>query len=122
MIVMEKTKDIAILKSMGASGQSIMKIFVLEGLIIGITGTFAGMAGGLLIAYNLQRIVDIVQRLTGFELFSKDVYYLDHFPSRVVPGDVALICITAVIISLLATLYPAWQASRLPPAEALRYE
>jgi lipoprotein-releasing system permease protein len=122
MIVMEKTKDIAILKSMGASGRSIMKIFVLEGLIIGITGTFAGMAGGLLIACNLQRIVDVIQRLTGFELFSKDVYYLDHFPSRVVPGDVALICLTAIIISLLATLYPAWQASRLPPAEALRYE
>jgi lipoprotein-releasing system permease protein len=122
MVVMEKTKDIAILKSMGASGRSIMKIFVLEGLIIGITGTLIGMVGGLLIACNLQAIVDFIQRLTGFELFSKDVYYLDHFPSQVVPGDVWLICLTAVLISLLATLYPAWQASRMPPAEALRYE
>ncbi|GAM07945.1 lipoprotein-releasing system transmembrane protein LolC [Geobacter sp. OR-1] len=122
MVVMEKTKDIAILKSMGATGRSIMKIFVLEGLIIGVTGTFIGTIGGLLIACNLEQIVDVIQRLTGFELFSKDVYYLDHFPSQVVPGDVAMICVTAIAISFIATLYPAWQASRMAPAEALRYE
>ncbi|MBT0665542.1 lipoprotein-releasing ABC transporter permease subunit [Geobacter pelophilus] len=122
MVVMEKTKDIAILKSMGATGSSIMKIFVLEGLIIGVTGTFAGTVGGLLIACNLEQIVNFIQRLTGFELFSKDVYYLDHFPSQVVPGDVVLICVTAIAISFIATLYPAWQASRMAPAEALRYE
>jgi lipoprotein-releasing system permease protein len=119
---MEKTKDIAILKSMGATGSSIMKIFVLEGLIIGVTGTFIGTIGGLLIACNLEQIVNFIQRLTGFELFSKDVYYLDHFPSQVVPGDVVLICVTAIAISFIATLYPAWQASRMAPAEALRYE
>lgn len=122
MVVMEKTKDIAILKSMGATGRSIMKIFVLEGLIIGISGTFFGVLSGLLIACNLQSIVDFIQRWTGFELFSKDVYYLDHFPSRVEPSDVIMISITAVVISLIATLYPSWQASRLPPAEAIRYE
>jgi lipoprotein-releasing system permease protein len=122
MVVMEKTKDIAILKSMGATGSSIMKIFVLEGLIIGVTGTFIGTIGGLLIACNLEQIVNFIQRLTGFELFSKDVYYLDHFPSQVVPGDVVLICVTAIAISFIATLYPAWQASRMAPAEALRYE
>ena len=122
MVVMEKTKDIAILKSMGATGRSIMKIFVIEGLIIGIFGTLIGVASGLLVALNLGPIVDVVQRVTGFELFSKDVYYLDHFPSQVVPADVLLISVTAVLISFIATLYPSWQASRLPPAEAIRYE
>lgn len=122
MVVLEKTKDIAILKSMGATGRSIMKIFVLEGLIIGVAGTVIGVISGLLVAYNLQPIVDAVQKVTGFELFSKDVYYLDHFPSQVVLADVVLISMTAVLISLVATLYPSWQASKLPPAEALRYE
>jgi len=122
MVVMEKTKDIAILKSMGATGQSIMRIFVLEGLIIGITGTLTGVIGGLVVALNLEPIVGLIQRITGFELFSKDVYYLDRFPSMVIPGDVILISVTAVIISFLATLYPSWQASRMAPAEALRYE
>jgi len=122
MVVMEKTKDIAILKSMGATGRSIMRIFVLEGLIIGVTGTMIGVLGGLLVALNLEQIVGFIQRMTGFELFSKDVYYLDRFPSLVIPGDVALISITAVIISFVATLYPSWQASRMAPAEAIRYE
>jgi lipoprotein-releasing system permease protein len=122
MVVMEKTKDIAILKSMGATGKSIMRIFVLEGLIIGVTGTVIGVLGGLLVALNLEPIVGFIQRLTGFELFSKDVYYLDRFPSLVIPGDVLLISLTAVIISFVATLYPSWQASRMAPAEALRYE
>ncbi len=122
MIVMEKTKDIAILKSMGATGRSIMRIFVFEGLVIGVFGTAIGVMGGLVVALNLQSIVDVIQRVTGFELFSKDVYYLDHFPSQVVPSDVLLISITAVAISFLATLYPSWQAARMAPAEALRYE
>jgi lipoprotein-releasing system permease protein len=122
MVVMEKTKDIAILKSMGATGRSIMRIFVLEGLIIGVIGTAVGVVGGLLVALNLEPIVDLIQRVTGFELFSKDVYYLDRFPSQVVPSDVLLISVTALLISFIATLYPSWQASRMAPAEALRYE
>ena len=122
MVVMEKTRDIAILKSMGATGSSIMKIFVLEGLIIGIIGTFLGVALGLLVALNLEPIIDVIQRVTGQNFFSKDIYYLDHFPSLVVQSDVVLISVTAILISFLATLYPAWQASRMLPAEALRYE
>lgn len=122
MVVMEKTRDIAILKSMGATSRSIMQIFVLEGLIIGIFGTVTGVLGGLLVALNLEPIVGLVQRLTGFELFSKDIYYLDHFPSQVIPADVMLISVTAVLISFAATLYPSWAASRMSPAEALRYE
>jgi lipoprotein-releasing system permease protein len=107
---------------MGATCLSIMKIFVLEGLIIGFAGTVIGLAGGLLISLNLQSIVEFVQKMTGFELFSKDIYYLSRFPSKVVPSDVALIAVTAILISFIATLYPSWQGSRLPPAEALRYE
>jgi lipoprotein-releasing system permease protein len=122
MVVMEKTKDIAILKSMGATGRSIMKIFVLEGLIIGMAGTVIGVLSGLLVAFNLEAIVGFIQKVTGFELFSRDVYYLDRFPSQVVPSDVILISVTAILISFFATLYPSWQGSRLPPAEALRYE
>ncbi len=122
MVVMEKTKDIAILKSMGATNRSIMKIFILEGLIIGTAGTVIGVLSGLLVSLNLESIVSFIQKVTGFELFSRDVYYLDHFPSQVVPGDVLLISVTAVFISFIATLYPSWQGSRLPPAEALRYE
>ena len=122
MVVMEKTRDIAILKSMGATSRSIMQIFVLEGLIIGIFGTVIGVLGGLLVALNLEPIVGFVQKVTGFELFSKDIYYLDHFPSQVIPADVMLISITAVLISFAATLYPSWAASRMSPAEALRYE
>lgn len=122
MVVMEKTRDIAILKSMGATGPSIMKIFVLEGLIIGVIGTFTGVISGLLVALNLEPIIDVIQKITGQNFFSKDIYYLDHFPSLVVPADVVLISVTAILISFLATLYPAWQASRMLPAEALRYE
>lgn len=122
MLVMEKTRDIAILKSMGATGRSIMKIFILEGLIIGLSGTAVGVVSGLLVAKNLEGIVNLVQRLTGFELFSRDVYYLDRFPSHVVPTDVVIISLTALAISFIATLYPSWQASRLLPSEALRYE
>lgn len=122
MVVMEKTRDIAILKSMGASGGSIMKIFVLEGLIIGVIGTILGVASGLLVALNLEPIINVIQKITGQNFFSKDIYYLDHFPSLVVPADVVLISVTAVLISFIATLYPSWQAARMLPAEALRYE
>ena len=122
MVVMEKTRDIAILKSMGATGASIMKIFVLEGLIIGVTGTILGVVSGLLISLNLEPIINVIQKITGQNFFNKDIYYLDHFPSLVIPSDVVLISVTAVLISFLATLYPSWQASRMLPAEALRYE
>ena len=122
MVVMEKTRDIAILKSMGATGRSIMKIFVMEGLIIGVIGTITGVASGLLVALNLEPIIYFIQKITGQNFFSKDIYYLDRFPSMVVTSDVVLISVTAVLISFVATLYPAWQASRMLPAEALRYE
>ena len=122
MVVMEKNKDIAILKSMGASSRSILKIFTIEGGVIGVVGTLLGTISGLLIAFNLETVTAFVESLFGFKILSSDVYYIDKLPSQVNPLDIILIVLTAVLISLLATLYPSWRASKLDPAEALRYE
>jgi lipoprotein-releasing system permease protein len=122
MVVMEKNKDIAILKSMGASSGGILKIFVIEGGVIGVVGTVLGTISGLAIALNLENLIDFLENLFGFKILSRDVYYIEKFPSQVNPLDVSLIVITAILISLLATLYPSWRASKLDPAEALRYE
>jgi lipoprotein-releasing system permease protein len=122
MVVMEKYKDIAILKSMGAPSKGILKIFVIEGGIIGVVGTALGTIFGLAIAFRLDKIVAFLENRFGFKIFSPDIYYIEKFPSQVNPMDVGLIVVTAILISLLATLYPSWRASRLDPAEALRYE
>ena len=122
MVVMEKSKDIAILKSMGAPSNGILKIFIVEGLVIGVVGTVLGTVLGLGAAFNLEKITEFTENLFGFKILASDVYYIDKLPSQVNPVDVGLIIITAILISLLATLYPSWRASRLDPAEALRYE
>ncbi|MFB0506557.1 MAG: lipoprotein-releasing ABC transporter permease subunit [Thermodesulfobacteriota bacterium] len=122
MVVMEKNKDIAILKSMGARARSIMKIFIIEGLIIGAVGTILGALSGLLAAINMEKIAGFVERILGFEVFPRDVYYLDRFPSELNPVDVVIIVIVALMLCFLATIYPSWKASKLDPAEALRYE
>jgi lipoprotein-releasing system permease protein len=122
MVVMEKNKDIAILKSMGASSRSILKIFIIEGGVIGVVGTVLGTILGLVAAFNLEKITGFVENLFGFKILSSDVYYIDRLPSQVNPSDVIMIVMTAILISLLATLYPSWRASKLDPAEALRYE
>lgn len=122
MVVMEKNKDIAILKSMGATSRGIMKIFVLQGLIIGGVGTFLGAVTGLLIAINLNQISLYVEKLLGIKILPSDVYYLSSLPSQVNYWDLVVIVIGSLLISFLATLYPSWSASKLDPAEALRYE
>lgn len=122
MVVMEKNKDIAILKSMGATSRSILKIFTIEGGVIGVVGTVLGTILGLGAAFNLEKITVFVETLFGFKILSSDVYYIDKLPSQVNPLDVILIVLTAILISLVATLYPSWRASKLDPAEALRYE
>jgi lipoprotein-releasing system permease protein len=122
MVVMEKHKDIAILKSMGAPSKGILRIFVIEGGVIGVVGTVFGTILGLGIALNLEKVTGFVENLFGFKILSGDVYYIDKLPSQVNPLDIALIVVTAILISLLATLYPSWRASKLDPAEALRYE
>lgn len=122
MVVMEKNKDIAILKSMGAPSRGILRIFIIEGGVIGVVGTVLGTLLGLGAAFNLETITGFIENLFGFKILSSDVYYIDKLPSQVNPLDVSLIVITAILISLLATLYPSWRASKLDPAEALRYE
>lgn len=122
MVVMEKNKDIAILKSMGAPSKGILRIFIIEGGVIGVVGTFFGAVIGLVTALNLEKVSGFVENLFGFKILPSDVYYIDKLPSQVNPTDVVMIVITAILISLLATLYPSWRASRLDPAEGLRYE
>jgi lipoprotein-releasing system permease protein len=114
MVVMEKTKDIAVLKSMGATAGSIMKIFVLEGLIIGVVGTTLGLLGGI-------GLCEILRKYQFIHLPS-DVYYISSLPVLMKGLDILLIVVAAIGITFVATLYPAWQASRLDPVEALRYE
>jgi lipoprotein-releasing system permease protein len=110
---MEKTKDIAILKSMGAKSGNILRIFVYEGLIIGCTGTAIGVTGGL----GLCKILSRYQ----FIKLPSDVYPMSTLPVKVLPFDVTAVALAAVLITFLATIYPSWQASRVEPAEALRY-
>ncbi len=114
MMVMRKTRDIAILKSMGATRQSIMQIFVLNGLVIGGIGTGTGLFLGLILAWLLKRY--------QFIQLPKDVYYISALPMQIQTGDVVAIIAAAMAISFLATLYPSWQAARLDPVEAIRYE
>jgi lipoprotein-releasing system permease protein len=122
MIVMEKNKDIAILKSMGATSATIMKIFIYQGLIVGVIGTFLGSIAGLTIALNLQKISLLVEKIFNFKILPGDVYYLSELPSKVNYGDVVVIVIGTLTICFLSTIYPALRASKLDPAEALRYE
>lgn len=122
MVVMEKTKDIAILKSMGASRKSIMKIFSLQGLIIGLVGTLLGCAGGFAIVPNLNEIVGFIEIVFGIKVFPKDVYYLSRLPSEIQYMDSFMIVFFSITICFLASLYPAWRASRIDPVDGLRYE
>ncbi|MDD2556843.1 MAG: lipoprotein-releasing ABC transporter permease subunit [Desulfuromonas sp.] len=122
MVVMDKHKDIAILRSMGATASSIMRIFMIQGLIIGIAGTVAGSALGLTLALNADAVITWVERKLGVTIFDTAVYGMDHFPSQVVAADVITVIVTAFIICLLATVYPARRAACSDPAESLRYE
>jgi lipoprotein-releasing system permease protein len=122
MVVMEKHKDIAILRSMGATSRSITKIFVLEGFIIGTFGTGFGTALGLLLAKNADPIIKWIENTFGLRIFDQAVYGMDTFPSVIHSSDVVAVVLVAMSISLLATVYPAWRASRMDPGEALRYE
>lgn len=122
MLVMQKRKEIAVLKSMGATGGSLMAVFIVQGMIIGAAGTILGLLGGLAIAKNLDPIVAVIEWLFGFKAFPQEVYLLDKLPSRVLLPDVVAITITAFIISFLATIIPSRQAARVDPVVAIRYE
>ncbi|MFP5409583.1 MAG: lipoprotein-releasing ABC transporter permease subunit [Gammaproteobacteria bacterium] len=122
MAVTDKQSDIAILRTLGARPASIMKIFIVQGAFIGVFGTVLGIAGGVALALNLETVVPFIERLAGMDLFPADVYYINELPSKLDWGEVGLIAGISFLISLLATLYPSWRASRINPAEALRYE
>jgi lipoprotein-releasing system permease protein len=122
MMVTDKRSDIAIMRTMGATPRTIMGIFVAQGAIVGIIGTVLGLAAGLLLAYNITEIAEYIQQLFNVEFVSEDVYLISHVPSLINKADVVLICCFSLIMSLLATLYPAWRAANIAPAEGLRYE
>jgi len=122
MVVMEKNRDIAILRAMGATARSIMKIFVFEGAIIGVLGTTLGTLFGVGLAHFADPIIKWLEAVLGIRIFDQAVYGMEHFPSELVLSDVLSVVVVALGISLAATVYPAWRASRMDPAEALRYE
>ena len=122
MTVMEKARDIAILKAMGATARGIMKIFMIEGVVIGAIGTALGCITGITVALNLEWISRSVEDLFSFKILPEGIYYLNEIPSQINYGDVVAIVLVAMLISFLAAIYPSWRASRLDPAEALRYE
>ncbi len=122
MIVNDKRPEIAILRTLGASPRSIMTIFMVQGCLVGLIGTALGVLGGILLASNATQIVNDVQQLMHVQLISSSVYFVDYLPSRLEWRDVINIGIIAIVLSLVATIYPAWTASRTQPADALRYE
>lgn len=122
MVVTDKRADIAILRTLGASPGRIMRIFMVQGVVIGTFGTLLGVIGGITLASNVDVIVPAIEQALGRKFLSPDVYYISELPSEMRLHDVVTISVIAFSISLIATLYPAWRASRTQPAEALRYE
>ena len=122
MAVTDKQADIAILRTLGASPASIMKIFIVQGALIGLIGSVLGVGGGILLSLNIDTVVPFIERLLGMHFLSKEVYFISELPSDLQRDDVLVVACFSFLISLLATLYPSWRASRTQPAEALRYE
>ncbi len=122
MLVTDKQADIAILRTLGASPRSIIEVFMVQGTLIGVIGTIAGLVLGVLVGLNVATVVPFVENVLGFKFLAKDVYYISDLPSDVQLGDVTTIGIVSLVLSFVATLYPSWRASRTNPAEALRYE
>ncbi|MCQ4275296.1 lipoprotein-releasing ABC transporter permease subunit [Stutzerimonas degradans] len=122
MVVADKRADIAILRTLGATPRQIMAIFMVQGSLIGISGTLIGIVLGVLGALNVSELVGWLERVTGQRIFSSDVYFISTLPSELRWEDVAIVAVAALSLSFLATLYPAWRAAQTQPAEALRYE
>jgi lipoprotein-releasing system permease protein len=122
MVVTDKKADIAILRTQGMPPLTVMGIFIVLGTIIGLSGTLLGAVGGVLLALNVETVVPAIEKLFGVQFLAADVYYISELPSKLEWADVARISIVAFLLSIAATIYPAWQASKIKPAEELRYE
>ena len=122
MLVKDKGRDIAILRTMGATRGMIMRIFLISGASVGVIGTLAGFALGLAFAENIEMIRQWIQGLTGTDLFAAEIYFLSQLPAVVDPPEVTYVMLMGLGLSFLATIYPSWRAARLDPVEALRYE
>jgi len=122
MVVTDKQSDIAILRTLGASPKSIMAVFIVQGAAIGFVGTVLGIIGGVVLSLNLEVLVKKIEQLFSVDFLDPNIYYISELPSDMHLSDVTMVSLTAFAITLLATIYPAWKASRVQPAEALRYE
>lgn len=122
MSVLSRIKDIGIMRSVGAKTKSILQVFVFQGMAIGLTGIILGIAGGVGLALSLNRLVDFISHLIGRSLIPKDIYYFNRIPTYINPADIGLIVFSALAITFLASIYPAYYASRITPAEAIRHE
>ena len=122
MAVTDKRADIAIMRTLGASPKSIMQIFIIQGALIGIIGTFFGAILGIVIALNIDTIIPFIENLFHVQFLSKEVYYISELPSKLEWNDTITIVMVSIVLSLIATLYPSYKASKINPAEALRYE
>jgi len=122
MLVKDKGRDIAVLRSMGATRGAILRIFFITGASIGVAGTFAGLLLGIVFCENIETIRQLITSLTGAELFPADVYFLRDLPAEIIPSQLIIVALMALGLSFLSTLYPAWRAASMAPVEALRYE
>ena len=122
MVVTDKHPDIAILRTLGASPGSIMKIFIVQGAVVGVIGTLLGVLGGVVLALNIDTVVPFIEHTFHFQILAKEVYYITELPSDLQWSDVLGVSGIALLLALMATLYPSWRASKVNPAEALRYE
>jgi lipoprotein-releasing system permease protein len=122
MVVTDKQSDIAILRTLGATPASVMKIFIMQGAVIGLAGTVLGVAAGIVLALNVDTVLPWIERTLSVQFLSKEIYFISELPSELRANDVTVIAAVSLAMSFVATIYPSWRASRVRPAEALRYE
>jgi lipoprotein-releasing system permease protein len=122
MMVKDKTRDIAILRTMGATSGTILRVFLMSGSAIGVVGTLFGFIVGVLFCWNIESIRQGLIWITGLDLFPEAIYFLSRLPAKMETEEVIAVVVVSLAISILATVYPAWRAARLDPVEALRYE